>query len=225
MDYRGSGYFSGIYFIWNGHHVKIGKSISIRDRIATMQIENAELLKLIGFIEPCHMDFKPWLLRHLKENEREFLYKNENVLSDKECFQKKNINVLSDKFVKRHLQPENDLFTQDELLTKNDFDFNSYFNKVIDKIMRIPQIKEDLLKKYERKYNDYCREIWIEEEKKHQQEFSAYNYKQQWFSITVEQAREYIRRQDGILPLIHTIQTFKWEDTGDFFIPKKYKKK
>ena len=53
--------FSGIYFIWNGRRVKIGMSICIRSRMTTMQIENDETLKLIGFIPSPDYNFMGWL--------------------------------------------------------------------------------------------------------------------------------------------------------------------
>ena len=53
--------FSGIYFIWNGRRVKIGLSENIRSRITTMQIENDETLKLIGFIPSPDYRFMTWL--------------------------------------------------------------------------------------------------------------------------------------------------------------------
>lgn len=53
--------FSGTYFIWNGRRVKIGLSGNIRSRITTMQIENDETLKLIGFIPSPDYRFMTWL--------------------------------------------------------------------------------------------------------------------------------------------------------------------
>ena len=160
MDYREDIYFGGTYFIWNGRRVKIGHGNNIRDRMKTMQIENDEILKLIGYIQVDYEDFQHFLSR---------------------------------KYIK--------------------------YSKDLPEHLKINEEYISLEHMYER----YCRDKWSEEEKEHQEYFNEFKYEGQWFDITLEEAREYIRSRDGILPLKHTIQTFGWEDIGDFFIVKNKK--
>lgn len=68
--------FSGIYFIWNGRRVKIGMSICIRSRMTTMQIENDETLKLIGFIPSPDYNFMGWLENKYTKWDDEYFKKN-----------------------------------------------------------------------------------------------------------------------------------------------------
>ena len=165
MDYREEYiYFGGTYFIWNGRRVKIGHGDNIRDRMKGMQIENDEILKLIGYI-PVNCDsFEYWLSKkYIKYN------KDPNILEAE------------------HLKI-NEGYTMLEIW-----------------------------------YEQYCRDKWSEEENEHQEHFNDYKHKNQWFDVIPEQVREYIRSRNGILPLAHTIQTFGWEDIGDFFIVKNKK--
>ena len=154
--------FSGIYFIWNGRRVKIGLSENIRSRITTMQIENDETLKLIGFIPSPDYRFVTWL-------------ENKYAKWDK------------DNEMPKYLKIDTDFFS----------------------------LKSE--------YETLWKRTFLDEEKKHQKHFEDYLFKKeakrhQWYDITVDQAREYIYRNKGVLPEKFSNDDWDWKDDGDFFV-------